>query len=100
VLHSFQADALSGFGSLDILVFDLHGFYDLFKIGCWSLDEYVVTCSQRRCEFNYGDADFGEEMRYVSNLNNIFLAQTAQSPTSLMHIKDIKNLFKTPKPKR
>jgi hypothetical protein len=81
-------------------VFDLHGFYDLFKISCWSFDEYVVTCSQRRCEFNYGDADFGEEMRYVPNFNNIFLAQAAQSSTTLMHIKDIKNLFKTPKPKR
>jgi hypothetical protein len=31
-------------------------------------------------EFNHGDADFGEEMRYMTNFDNVFPTQTLKPP--------------------
>ena len=78
MLRGPQANALPLLGFLDVFVFDLHGIHDLLKIGRWPLDEDAVSHCHWRFQFDDGDADFREEMRYVADLDYFFVTQLLQ----------------------
>ena len=81
MLRHLQAYSLPRFRLWNVFMFNLHGLHHLFKICGWSLDKNAVTHGQRRGEFNDGNADLGEKMRYMPNFNYVFFAQTRQPLT-------------------